>query len=81
MRSLPEDPQLPSVLRTGLAYPAMELQLNPGRKRKRPIHGFGREPCDIATGRGDAGKQEVHSVTARYEIFLIYPAAGISVGT
>jgi len=59
----------------------MELQLNPGRKRERSIHGFRRKPCDIATGWGDEGKQEAHSVTASYEIFLIYPAAGISVGT
>ena len=41
----------------------MELQLNPGRERERPVHGFGREPCHVAAGRSDAGEQDFHSAT------------------
>jgi len=48
----------------------MELQLNPGRSRERPVHGFGREPCHVAAGRSDAGMQDFHSATASNGTFL-----------
>ena len=60
---------MPPVLGAGLAYPVMELQSNPGRERKRPVHGFGRKPCHVAAGRSDAGEQDFHSATARNETF------------
>ena len=62
---------MPPVLRAGLAYPVMELQLNPGRERKRPVHGFGREPCHVAAGRSDAGEQDFHRATASNGTFLL----------
>ena len=74
-------PTVASVLRAGLAYPVMELQLYPGRERERPVHGFGHEPCHVAAERSDAGEQDVHSATTSNEIFLTYQAAENSVGT
>ena len=35
----------------------MELQLNPGRGRERPVHGFGCEACYVVAGRSDAGQK------------------------
>jgi len=49
----------------------MELQLNPGRERERPIHGFGREPCHVAARRSDAGEQDFHSATASNGTFFL----------
>ena len=49
----------------------MELQLNPGREREHPVHGFGRETCHVAAGRSDAGEQDFHSATASNETCLV----------
>lgn len=48
----------------------MELQLNPGRERKRPVHGFGHDPCHVAAGRSDAGEQDFHRATTSNPTFL-----------
>lgn len=49
----------------------MELQLNPGRERERPVHGFGREPCHVVAGRSDADEQEFHCAPASHGTFLV----------
>jgi len=70
-RGLPQGQQLPPVLRAGLAYPVMELQLNSGRERERLVHGFGREPCHVAAGRSDVGEPAFHSATASTGTFFL----------
>jgi hypothetical protein len=63
--------ELPPVLRAGLAYPVIELQLNPCRERGRTVHGFGRKPCHVAAGRSDTGMQDFHGAAASSGAFLL----------
>jgi hypothetical protein len=63
--------ELPSVLRAGLAYPVIELQLNPCRGREHPVHGFGRKPCHVAAGRSDTGILDFHGAAAVSGTFLL----------
>ena len=70
-RSLLLSVELPPVLRAGLAYPVIELQLNPCRGRERPVHGFGRKPCHVAAGRSDTDMQDVHGAAASSGTFFL----------
>jgi hypothetical protein len=80
-RGLLSSLELPPVLRAGLAYPVMELQLNPGQSRERPVHGFGRKPCHVATGRSYAGKQDFHAAAASSGTFFLQIIAVGRAGT